>query len=90
MLLIYIKVPKTDSIVDLILDSNTNHDFELVTNEDPDSSIWLLVLVNVVPIVALVGIAFWFMSRQVGANNKSLDFGRSQARLSSDNNKKNI
>ena len=84
----YIKVPKTDSIVDMILDSNTNHDFELVTNEDPDSSIWLVVLINVVPIIALVGLAFWFMTRQVGANNKSLDFGRSQARLSSDTNKK--
>ena len=46
----YIKVPKTDSIVDMILDSNTNHDFELVTNEDPDSSIWLVVLINVVDI----------------------------------------
>ena len=83
----YIKVPKTDSIVDLILESNTNHDFELVTNEDPDSSVWLLILINVVPIIALIGLAFWFMSRQVGANTKSLDFGRSQAKLSSDKNK---
>ena len=42
---------------------------------------------NVVPLVILIGGALWIFSRQMGSNNKSMDFGRSKARLSTDQNK---
>ena len=61
--------------------------FKLEVEPDPDSSTLLLVVVNVLPLVLLVGVAFWFLNRQLAGNKSSLDFGKSKARLSSDNNK---
>ncbi len=56
-------------------------------NRDPGASTWMYILVNVLPMVALVILAFWFLSKQMGSAGKSMDFGKSKARLSDDKNK---
>ena len=56
-------------------------------DKDPGSSTWMYVLINVVPMFLLVVIAFWFLSKQMGSAGKSMDFGKSKARLSDDKNK---
>ena len=83
----FARVPMSDEIVKQVLAASEQYDFELVTEQDPESSPWLLILVNVVPLVILIGGALWIFSRQMGSNNKSMDFGRSKARLSTDQNK---
>lgn len=59
----------------------------MIVNKDPASSTFLLVLVNVLPIVLLVGFGIWLFSKQAGGANKSFDFGKSKAKLSDGKNK---
>ena len=55
--------------------------------KDPGSSFFILFLVNVLPIILLIGIGYFFISKQMGTANKSMDFGRSRARLTRDKDK---
>ena len=83
----FIRVPLSDQIIKTIFASEEKADFELVTNPDPESSTLLLILVNVLPLVLIVGVAIFVFTRQMGGANKSMDFGKSRARLSNDTNK---
>ena len=83
----FVRVPLTDSVISNIMNSEESTDFKLTTKTDPESSTLLLVLVNVVPIVAIVGFGFFFLTRSMGGANKSMDFGRSKAKLNDGNNK---
>ena len=80
-------LPLSEEVVKKINEASSNQDFEFVATPDPESSSLLLIVVNVLPIVLLVGVAFWFLNKQLAGNKNSLDFGKSRARLSSDKNK---
>ncbi len=80
-------LPLSDEVVKKIVEASDNQDFELVAVPDPSSSTLLFILGNVLPIVLLVGVAFWFLNKQLAGSKSSLDFGKSRARLSSDKNK---
>ena len=83
----FIRVPLTDSVIKNVLEAGSNNQFKLITNVDPDSSYFWVIVVNVVPILLLVGFGFFFLTRQMNGANKSMDFGKSRARLSNDTNK---
>ncbi len=83
----YVQTPLTDSTVEVIYDGSQEHDFKISTAKDPDSSMLLVLLINVLPIVLLVGAAIFIVTRQMGANSKSMDFGKSRARLNDDRKK---
>ena len=55
--------------------------FELKINTDAEASSWLAVLVDVVPIVILAGVTIWIFTRQLSGGSKSMDFGKSRAKL---------
>lgn len=55
--------------------------FELKINTDAEASSWLAVLVDIVPITILAGVTLWIFTRQLGSGNKSMDFGKSRAKL---------
>ena len=55
--------------------------FELKINTDAEASSWLAVLVDAVPIVILAGVTIWIFTRQLGGGSKSMDFGKSRAKL---------
>lgn len=80
-------LPLSEEVVKKIVEASDNQDFEVIANPDPEASSLLLIVINVLPIVLLVGAAFWFLNKQLAGNKSSLDFGKSRARLSSDNNK---
>ena len=82
----FIRVPLTDSVIEEVLKYNEDDSFKFDTVNDPESSSLLLIVVNVLPIVILVAGAFFILSRQMGGANKSMDFGRSRAKLVSDEN----
>ena len=82
-----LKMPLTDEVISNIMELQDKHGFTIDAEADPESSTILLVIVNVLPMVILVGGAFYFITRQMGSANKSMDFGRSRARLSENNNK---
>ena len=82
-----LKMPLSDEVISDIMSLQDKHNFTIDASADPESSTILLVIVNVLPMVILVGGAFYFITRQMGSANKSMDFGRSRARLSENNNK---
>ncbi len=79
-----VRVPLSDEIVARLLEAKDTQNFKIETKEDPDSSAWLSLLINVLPMVILIGGTLYLLTRQVGGANKSMDFGRSRARLSED------
>lgn len=81
------RLPLTDTSIDKILNSKYADQIAITTKEDPESSTLLVVLINVLPIVLLGGLIIFFLTKQVGGANKSMDFGRSRAKLNDSNNK---
>ena len=60
---------------------------DIAVAKDPGSSWFLLFIVNIFPIVLLLVLGYYFISKQMGSANKSMDFGRSRARLTDDKDK---
>ena len=79
----YLKAPLSDEVVAEILKS----DIKINTEEDPASSTIMSFILNVLPTLILLIVAFIFISKQMGAANKSMDFGKSRAKLNEDNKK---
>ena len=74
-------LPKSDEFLSKITTAADKNKFKLTVEKDPEASEWLAVLVEIVPLALLVGATFWLFTRQVGGNNKSMDFGKSRAKL---------
>ena len=74
-------IPMSDEFLSKITEASDKQDIELNINKDPEASEWLALLVEFVPLAILVGALFWLFTRQIGGNNKSMDFGKSRARL---------
>lgn len=81
-----LRVPLSNEVMAKILNSE-NNPFKITTVSDPDSNTLILFLLNVLPIVLIVGLGGYFLTRQMGSANKSMDFGRSKAKLNEENNK---
>ncbi len=77
-----------DNILMYINDSEKIESYK--TESDPGESIFLYVLVNVLPLVFIVIAMYFLVSRMASANKGSMDFARSKARLSSDSDKKSF
>ena len=82
-----LKVPLSNEVVATILNTEEQLDFQITTISDPNSSTLLVFFVNVFPMILLLGVGFYFVTKQMGSANKSMDFGRSKARLNEQNNK---
>lgn len=82
-----VEAPLTDSTVKEIYDGRDLYKFDVTTKKDPSSSVFLYFLVNVLPLVLLVVVGAYFLTRQVGSASKSMDFGKSRARLNDDRKK---
>ena len=71
-------------------EAKSSNDIEIKVSNDPQSSVLLFVVVNILPTLLLLGVgvvAYLFISKQMGGANKSMDFGRSRARLTTDKDK---
>ena len=75
-------MPLTNETIVKLLDAEDQAGFKLTTSTDPSSSPFLLFLINILPMVIIVGVGFYFITKQMGSGSKSMDFGRSKARLS--------
>ena len=73
-----------------IKETNTSNELDIKVGTDPQSSLLLFFIANILPILVMAGIilaAYYFLTRQMGGANKSMDFGRSRARLTTDKDK---
>ena len=83
----FARLPKSEEVMKKIVDVSETQEFKLEVEPDPESSTFLMVLVNVLPFVLLIGFAFFFFNRQMAGNKSSMDFGKSKAKLSDEKNK---
>ncbi len=83
----FVRVPLSEQVMKRLVDASEVQDFEFEATTDPESNSFLLILVNILPIIILGGFAFWFLSKQMGGGKNSFDFGKSKAKLSSDKHK---
>ena len=67
-----LSLPKSDEFLSKITEATDNQDITLNVTKDPEASEWIAIL---------VGALFWLFTRQIGGNNKSIDFGKSKAKL---------
>ncbi|MBQ8892428.1 MAG: ATP-dependent zinc metalloprotease FtsH [Bacilli bacterium] len=74
-------VPLSEEVMKQITDANEKYDFSIKTESDPNGSFWLIALVNFLPLIIIAGFMFYILTRQIGGNNKSFDFGKSRAKL---------
>lgn len=83
----FLRAPLAEEVMSQVLVSSENNNFKISTATDPESSTFLLFVINVLPMVLLIGFAFFFITKQMGSANKSMDFGKSRARLNEDTKK---
>ena len=79
--------PYSETVLKTIIESDSSLDYEIKTNADPGSGALLYLLVNVVPLVIIFGAGYYFLSKQMGSAGKSMEFGKSKAKLSDEKNK---
>lgn len=63
---------------------------EYETKSDPGGNILIYILINVFPLVIIVVAMYFVFSKLASSNRNSMDFGRSKAKLSNENDKKNF
>jgi len=83
----FARLPLSEEIIKKMIEARDQQGFKFTTIPDPDASSFLLIVVNVFPALLFLVAIFWFFSRQMAGNKSSLDFGKSKARLNTDNNK---
>lgn len=75
-------IPRSEEFISKITTAKDNsNDFKLTILNDPEASSWLSVAIEVVPILILAGVTIWVFTRQIGGSSKSMDFGKSRAKL---------
>ncbi len=57
------------------------------TKADPGTVSWVYILVNILPLVILIGATYFVFMKMANSNKGSMDFGKSRAKLSSDGGK---
>ncbi|MDD2489879.1 MAG: ATP-dependent zinc metalloprotease FtsH [Bacilli bacterium] len=83
----FVRTPFSDEIMSRVLKAREEFNFEIDTKSDPEASTFLLFLINILPILVLVFVVFYFFSKQMAGNTRSLDFGKSRAKLNEESNK---
>ena len=80
----YFKVsaPYGQSTSEVIQNYYNLNNFKWDVVKNSENSNWIVLLVNVVPIVVVLGGCMFLFSRLNKSNSNSMDFGRSRARLS--------
>jgi len=76
-------VPDYDAYMDLLIEKEVN-----VTIETQDQSPYLAALISWAPMLILIGVWIFFMRQMQSGGNRALAFGKSRARLSSNQDKK--
>ncbi len=83
-------MPLTDESMVKLLEAEKEANFTFKTQSDAGSSPILIFIMNYLPTIILIGITLYAINRVFGKQmdgNRSMDFGRSKARLSNGENK---
>ena len=78
-------VANSDVVIGKMYDLANEYNFTIKASRDPGSSTLLYFVLNILPFLVFGVVIFVFLSKQMGSANKSMDFGRSRARLDDGN-----
>ena len=82
-----VNAPLSETVQETLKAYQQANEFKWIVKKNPENSSWLLILINVVPILIIVGGTILLFSKLSGSNKSSMDFGRSRAKLSEDGGK---
>ena len=85
----YVKAPLSDETLNNIYDYQSKNKFSITIKQDPSSGL-LVKLLDWLPYLVIGLGLLWFLNKQLGAANKSMEFGKSRAKLQSDKDKVNF
>ncbi len=74
-------VPLTQTLTGLGVEPNKLGNVELKYEAPGNSSSWLALLINLLPLIFIAGLFFILFRQTQGSNNQALSFGKSKARL---------
>ncbi len=75
-------IPRSEEFISQITTAKEKtSDFKLTIVNDPEASSWMAAIMEFLPIVLLAGVTIWVFTRQLGNGGKSMDFGKSRAKL---------
>ena len=74
-------LPISDEFIEKIEIARQDQNFKYTNTPDPETSGWLILVMEYVPLILLGGAMIWLFTRQLGSNGKSMDFGKSKAVL---------
>ena len=80
--------PLQDSVIEQILTEAKDNGVTVDVKTNKNTGLWVSLVVNVIPMVGLVVVCLWLFNKLGSGNKQSMDFGRSRAKLSEDENKK--
>lgn len=80
--------PLQDSVIDQILTEAKDNGVTVDVKTNKNTGLWVSLVVNVIPMIGLVVVCLWLFNKLGSGNKQSMDFGRSRAKLSEDENKK--
>ncbi len=83
----YVVAPLSDDTLSYISKMGEKNKFKMTVSADPASNVFIEFIINVLPYVVIGGVLIWFFNKQISSNNKSLEFGKSKAKLQDDKNK---
>ena len=63
---------------------------EYETEVDPGSSTFLYIIVNVLPLVLILGVTYFLLNKLMSSNKSGVDFGKNRAKLTDDKDKKSF
>ena len=58
-------LPLSEEVMKKIIEASDNQEFKLTVEPDPEASSLLVILVNVVPILLIGGVVFWFLKNKL-------------------------
>ena len=82
-----VNIPYSDSAINKILSYSEAMGFKVETNKDPGENILIELVVNVLPLAILIGGSLYFLTKISAGNSRSMDFGKSTAKLNMDGGK---
>ncbi len=73
---------------DVLLDRLHNHGVDVKIDREDQNGVWLSILVQGLPVALLILLFFLFMRQLQGSGGKAMSFGKSKAKLLSENHNK--
>ena len=83
-----VKAPLSETVQEELTVYYQNSEFKWDVDTNPENNSFLVILINIVPLIIFGLIAFLLFSKLSGANKGSMDFGKSRAKLVDEGGKK--